>query len=55
LNLKNICKKKTKKWKIYTDKKIINNKYIMTKTLPKEFWDRIEKIYSTEDIEIIKA
>ena len=27
----------------------------MEKTLPKAFWDRIEKIYSTEDIEIIKA
>lgn len=26
----------------------------MTKTLPKEFWNRIEKIYSKEDIEIIK-
>lgn len=27
----------------------------MTKTLDQAFWDRIEKIYSTEDIEIIKA
>jgi hypothetical protein len=38
------------------DKKIINNKTnIMEKTLPQAFWDRIEKIYSAEDIEIIKA
>ena len=27
----------------------------MTKTIPKEFWERIEKIYSPEDIEIIKT
>lgn len=27
----------------------------MHNNLPKEFWDRIEKIYSKEDIEIIKA
>lgn len=27
----------------------------MTKTLDQAFWDRIEKIYSAEDIEIIKA
>jgi 16S rRNA C967 or C1407 C5-methylase (RsmB/RsmF family) len=27
----------------------------MTKTLPQAFWDRIENIYSKEDIEIIKA
>jgi len=27
----------------------------MEKTLPQAFWDRIEKIYSAEDIEIIKA
>ena len=26
----------------------------MEKTLPKAFWDRIENIYSKEDIEIIK-
>jgi 16S rRNA C967 or C1407 C5-methylase (RsmB/RsmF family) len=27
----------------------------MTKTLPNEFWERIEQIYSPEDIEIIKS